>query len=474
MKRNLRTLFLLIATGMHGYVFTQNIDSLFYFNFQNTQISIEEALSKYIQFESISGSEREAGEYIKKLCEENGLFITLMGDTDGNYNIAASIYPLSKNVSNIIFLNHIDVVSPNDYKKWSHHPFSGDITEDEIWGRGSFDNKGAAIMQLASVIEIARSYTNINTKYNVTFLAVSCEETQCEGGIKYVVENYFEELNPAVIIGEGPPSLSNVLQSEPNATIYGISVAHKRALWLKLESSVLTSGHGSITPLSYANKELVTALNSIVGVKQKAIFNKLNTELLKDLGHLEKGMISFIFKHPRLFKCLIVPQLRKQPKLFSLFSNTITLTSINGNSAEINSIPSSANAILDCRLLPKESKAEFLAKLRRKINNDSLIVSVMYEMPEFNASDEKSIFYTNLNKAISSNYPDSYVLKMFSPNFNDTGIFRAKGVAAFSTIPVNMDLKYLRTVHNYNERIPREILNQGRSVYTEFLNSCLE
>jgi len=323
------------------------------------------------------------------------------------------------------------------------------------------------------IIETSRSHINKIHNYNITLLAVSCEETQCEGGVKYVVENYFDLLNPSVIIGEGPPSLNNVLHSDPEANIYGISVAHKRALWLKLETTIKTSGHGSITPLSYSNKELISALAPLIEGKQKVIFNDLNIELLKDLGRLEKGLWAFVFKHPRLFKCLITSQLRKQPKLFTLFSNTITLTSIDSNNEIINSIPNTTTALLDCRLLPEESRDDFLANVRKRIDNDKVKITVIYEMPKLKASTEKSIFYIYLNSAIANTYPQGHVLKIFSPNFNDTGIFRAKGVPSFCTIPVKMDLKYLRTVHSYNERIPRSILNQGKNVYVEFLKNCI-
>ena len=108
-----------------------------------------------------------------------------MGDQDGNYNFAASIKPLSDNLPNIIFLNHLDVVPAGDASNWTYPPFSGKIVDGEIWGRGAFDNKGPAIMQLFSVIASARKYQDYDLPFNVTLLSVSCEENSCEGGIQY-------------------------------------------------------------------------------------------------------------------------------------------------------------------------------------------------------------------------------------------------------------------------------------------------
>jgi len=445
----------------------------FRFDFKGQQISSEIILSKYLQIESVSGNEKEAGEFLKNLCIENGLHITQMGNENGNYNFAASIKPLGESLPNIVFLNHIDVVPPGDTAKWTYPPFSGEITDMEIWGRGAFDNKGAAVMQLASVVEIGRKYKNAAIPYNVTFLAVSCEETQCDGGVAYVVDNYLDELKPAVVIGEGPPALTGVLSSDPEAMIFGISVAHKRPLWIKLEVEIETSGHGSVTPLEYANKEMVEALSRLTSINRKAKYNKLNVSLLRQLGDMERGLISFVLKHPVIFKPLLVPQLRKQPEMFSLFTNTVTLTSIDSHNDVINLIPNKVTALLDCRLLPTESKNAFLDELKRTLQSDLIEISVLKEMPEMKPSDKSSAFYQNLEKAIMENYPDSYVAGMLVPNFNDTGIFRSEGIPALSSIPVIMDMKYLEYVHNYNERIPRGILQQGKVVYCDFVEKCI-
>ena len=76
---------------------------------------ITTVLQKYISIPSISGQEQEAGLFLQMICEENGLHITRMGQTNGNFNFAASIYPLESNLPNIVFLNHIDVVPAGYY-----------------------------------------------------------------------------------------------------------------------------------------------------------------------------------------------------------------------------------------------------------------------------------------------------------------------------------------------------------------------
>ncbi|HDS06021.1 MAG TPA: hypothetical protein ENO05_00210, partial [Bacteroides sp.] len=89
-------------------------------------ISPEEAsrlLSTYIQYPSVTGNEKPAGEFLSKLCSDRGLNVRVFTDEDDSYNFAASLYPLRSGKPNIILLNHIDVVSEADLSNWREVPF---------------------------------------------------------------------------------------------------------------------------------------------------------------------------------------------------------------------------------------------------------------------------------------------------------------------------------------------------------------
>lgn len=468
-KQSILILFLLYIS----FINAQNQFTEFKISSETEDLNIEQALSKYIQFASVTGNEKEAGEWLKNLCIKNGLNVKLMGDTNSNYNIAASLYPLSSGLPNIILLNHIDVVPSGDLSKWTQPPFSGLITDTEIWGRGAFDNKGNGIMHLFSLIEIMRKYKGKKMPYNVTFLAVSCEETQCTGGAEYVVNNYFDELNPIVVLGEGPPAFNDVLETQPERNLFGVSITNKRPLWLSLSLKIKTSAHGSITPIKYANKEMISALNKLLSQKQKLVYTDTNLNILKQLGKMESGFTALILKHPRLFKGLLGKPLRKKTELFSLFSNSVTLTSVDSYNNVINVIPDEITALLDCRLLPTQSNEAFISEIKKGLNNKDIEVKVLNQMPIIPPSDDGSIFFTKIEKALEKNYPKSRVLSVSVPNYNDVGFFRAKGVNAFCFTPIRLERFYLEKIHNINERIPLGLLSKGKQTYVDFIESCL-
>lgn len=436
----------------------------------NDGSDISSFLSQYVQLESYSGHEIQAGTFIRETCKSHGLHIKQMGETNGNFNFAASLFPLELKKPNIILLNHIDVVHIGHPSDWIFPAFSGKIVDGEVWGRGAFDNKGLAAMQLFSLLQFATNHKTQELPYNVTLLSVSCEETNCEGGAAFVANRYLDELNPIVVLGEGAPGLNNILRSDPEKYLYGISVAHKRALWLKLELSVSVSGHGSVTPLRYANKEMIEALHGLTKKVQPFILNDLNAQILKDLGDLERGVLKMVMKHPRTFKKLIKSRIKNFPEMYSLFSNTITLTNIENHNTVFNKIPEKAIAFLDCRLLPGQDETEFLNYIQKQLKNNRISITIANSMEEMQVSSMNTVFYKTLEKVLLDNHPDGAVMPMIIPNYNDCGKFRSKGINSYASNLFEIERKIMHTIHNTNERLPVKALNEGAQIYFDFIN----
>lgn len=191
-------------------------------------------LSEYIAIPSVSGSENEAAYFLARKCEEAGLHVHFISDDPGSVNFAASIYPLSSGKPNIIFQNHIDVVPAGDTSFWRFPPFEGRIAEGRVWGRGALDNKGLAAVQFFAIKSILDMAKENDLPYNVTLLSVSGEETSSSTGAMIVAKNFKEVFNPAVVIGEGGSGMENLSIAPKVNQIFGISIAEKEHLWLKL------------------------------------------------------------------------------------------------------------------------------------------------------------------------------------------------------------------------------------------------
>lgn len=436
-----------------------------------SSVSIEAVLQQYIRIPSVSGSEKKAGEFLKSICRNNGLHITDFGIENGRYNFAASVFPLKSGKPNIIFLNHLDVVPES--KSDTRDPYCGTIDNGKIYGRGAIDNKGAAMIQLYGILSLLEENDLADSPFNITFLSVSCEEIQCEGGVQYVVENFFETLNPAVVFGEGPSELTTLMDGEFDHKVFGISTIHKKPLWLELKLETSTVGHGSITPLTYANKEMVDALDRLTSKKPQVVYNDINTKFLKDMAPYYSAGKRMALRHPKLFSPILTGQLRKFPELFSLFTNTITLTNFYSDSKAVNKLASKAWAHIDCRLLPETNEQEFLSKIRRHLGNENIQITVLNTLPSFEASSSETVFFKNLSLAIKDKYKNAKTIDMMMPNINDLWAFRTRNVPAYGTLPIICETEEVRSVHGNDEHLKVSSIYDGAEVYYHFLRRMI-
>jgi len=431
-------------------------------------------LSRYIQIESVSGNEKDAGEFLAGSAKDFGLFVEVFSDEPDSYNFAASLYPLSSGKPNVIFLNHIDVVPEYHSPESRFPPFSGEIHDGAVWGRGAIDNKGQAITQLYGMQKFVWAAMDNDFPYNITMLSVSGEETGGHKGARIISDKFIDLLNPVVVYGEGGVGLKGLLSGDPDRLVFGISVAAKRTLWLQLSLTMDVSGHGFVFPVSYALKEKVKALTRLMkqNSRRMVTFTEPAIDMFYEIGVIEGGLRGILLRNVKLFRPLVVPQIKKDEIIYSLVSNTITLTGFSTQSGPPNNIPGRATSILDCRLLPGVTTEDFLKDVRKWLRNDDIEVEVIEE-GIMGSPSKKDQYYEKMKSAILKVHPEADVISILFPASNDNNYFRNKGIPAFGIFPVYLDLELMSSIHSINERLPVNLLHDGIRVYEELIHSFL-
>lgn len=435
-----------------------------YIKLEDIEFTIPESaelLSTYIRYPSVSGSEAEAVDYFQNLCRDRGLYIFEMNAPDGSRNFVASIFPLSSGKPNYIFLNHADVVDVPAAGEWKYPPFEGVISEGQVWGRGAYDNKGAAIVQLQAILQMTERARAENWPVNFSLLCMSGEEVFSSGGARFVADNHIDILNPAAFFGEGPAGLQGVVPRKTEDKIFSVALAHKRALWLKLRLAYESSGHGSTPPLHYPNKDMVAAVNRVLGSKEKLQFNELNTTILHLLGDMEGGTKGFFLKNIHLLTPVARSIIRKNPLYLSFFANTVSLTRIQNEGLSHNVIPNEVVALLDCRLLPGIKTEDFINKIKKQLKNKNITIEVVLETPDALPTKPDVFLYSSIENAIHSVYSDARVAPMMLQATIDSNFFREKGYPVYCFVPILLTPQILRTVHAINERVPIVALENG-------------
>jgi carboxypeptidase PM20D1 len=441
-------------------------------SFAQTDMSAEKILSYYIQIRSTTGNESQAGKYLAALCESKGLIVKVYSDIDSSYNFAASLYPLSSNKPNIIFLNHLDVVPADDSTEWKFPPFSGTIYNNKVWGRGAIDCKGLAVMQLMALLSFVDSAKANDLPYNVTMLSVSGEETNSDNGSGLIAAKYIPELNPVVVFGEGGAGIKNVVSSDTSKIIFGISVAEKRSLWLKLDVYSESFAHGAVSSDLYANKKLLRTLIKLMDEKKYVKFNDVLRNMFHQLGTLEGGLKGFIIKRINwdLFWPIVKKKFKEGEPLHLLVYNTFTITNISNPKVPSNQIADRATAILDCRLLPGTDSSKFIKKIKNTVG-PKVKITVLSSSPDASESPQDS-FYVCMENVLKEKFPSCEVMPVLFPATTDNNYFRNKGIDAYGIIPAFLTMESIQSVHNKDENISIDQLNIGIEVFKEFISKA--
>ncbi len=406
-------------------------------------------LQHYIQIKSVNppADTSEAARFLQNEFARFGMPAELFkSDSDGKTNLLVKLPGKDASKRPLVLLNHMDVV-PADASRWKHDPFGGQIENGEIWGRGSLDMKSTAIMQLTAMTLLKQ--LGIIPSRDIVFLADCDEETGGSDGAAWMIKNHWNELNPAYVLDEGGVGSREVYI--PNKLVFGISVAEKQVLWLRLRAQG-TSGHGSQPIADNANDLLMRAIDKAKQFPSSGKPNPLVVKMRDELG----GFASNKFMN-------------------AIQRDTISVTSLRsgvGDPPKTNVIPSLAEATLDCRLLPGENAEEFISEIKARINDSHITVEQISRKPD-DAQPSKSDtpLYTALRSALQKENPGATVVPIIVPYGTDGQKFRLRNVPTYGLIPMTIDMATLATMHSDSEHVPLDQFRKGLRVYFDILSS---
>ena len=443
----------------------------------SSQTDPSQVISKYITFKSTSGNEKPAALYMKQVCESLGLFTTVFSDSDSSYNFCASLLPLDIRLPSILLINHTDVVSADENANWKFDPFSGKISHDTVYGRGAIDMKGLAVMQVFALKRIKDSLQSNLLNHNVIILFLAGEENGGRNGAAKMIDStILDRLNPQVVFGEGGGGLTNIIPGKENDLCFFVSNAEKKSLWLKLEATVKSQGHGSVPSSKTANRLLLKAIQKIEKTESRIYIDKSTEITFKKLGTIIGGGKGFVVKHINwwIFKPFRKNILNNNQALKTLVTNSYQLTQIqNPHSGAVNQVAQTASAYYDCRLLPNKSEQPLFMKLLFRILDPRIKITVLDESPEADPS-ELNQHYDNMSMAIKSVFPSAHVIPVTFPATTDNSYFRKAGINSFGVLPFQLSEDMMGSVHSSNERIPVKAINDGIKVYVSFLKNYVK
>lgn len=398
-------------------------------------------LQSYIRIDTSipPGDVTRAADLLEGVLEREGIPVKRFESGPGRSIIMARLEGTGP-AKPLMLLHHMDVV-PADAARWARDPFGGEIADGAIWGRGAMDMKGIGVAHLYAFIALKRQ--SVPLSRDVILLAVPDEEIGGELGAVWMREHHFAEIDPEFILDEGGFGSRDLFA--PGKLVFGISVAEKKILWLKLTSEGV-AGHGSQPHDNNPNDRLIRALDRLLAEPAPPSRFEVLETLKSRVGTLAENKFNNAIQR-----------------------STISITSLRsgvGEPPKVNVIPSVAEATLDCRVLPGTTKAQWLAEVARRLGDPEIRIEVTYESEDPVVTTQDTVFYRALEAAVKRRHPDAIVTPMIVPFGTDANGFRPLGVKSYGFFPAILPAAALGSMHGDAEFMPIDAL--GEAIQTLF------
>ena len=413
-----------------------------------------EWLKAYLKIETVNppGNESRAVDYIANIFEQEGIEFNSAESAPGRGNIWARIEGGDKPA--LVLLHHSDVVPANE-KYWDFDPFSGEIKDGYILGRGALDMKGTGISHLANFINLHRQGKKLNR--DVIFIGAADEESGGNFGVGWLVKNHPEIFEGAgLLLNEGGSGYKS-----NDSIVFSVEITQKVPVWLRL-TAIDTPGHGSSPRSTSSVSRVVKALNIIWNNPfPPRIIPEVEKVFIERSGGLDEPYSS---EYRNIKESIKDPIFMQRLQSFSasahaLTRDTCSLTRMMGSS-KINVVPPEAWAEVDCRMLPDRTTEEFISDFKALIKDTGVEVElIMSAVPAISQTDSE--LFLAIEDFSKNNYPGSRVAPSVSTGFTDSRFTRGLGIQSYGFNPLISTGDEYSSIHGNNERINEKAFRQS-------------
>jgi acetylornithine deacetylase/succinyl-diaminopimelate desuccinylase-like protein len=412
------------------------------------------------------GNEGKAAEYLKTQFESNGIDCEVLGEP-GRENVIAKISG-RRDRPRLLFEAHADVVPAAGVGTWTHPPFSAEIADGWIYGRGAWDDKFDVAVQAMSLILLKRQDVKLNGA--LLYAAVADEEV-AGSGAAWLTQKVPEKVAAEYVVGEGgaPPIQLG------RQRIYWITTGEKGLAWFKLTAKG-RAGHGSVPTLAdNASVKMAKAFINLSNLKTKVtiideVARAIKTVVFAFLGEEEGSKIIESQLNEQGIDTLLDTIASKDKdaaeELRALTRMTISPNVIKGGT-ETNVIPGTCESKVDIRLMPGQNRDYATQVIKECVRGLDIDLDVT-DYTDASLSPTNTEFYNIIKATTEELASGCSVLPRLSTGMSDSRFWRALGSIVYGCVPISPDVRLsdiLPGVHGVDER-----MNVGSLEYaTKFL-----
>jgi acetylornithine deacetylase/succinyl-diaminopimelate desuccinylase-like protein len=403
------------------------------------------------------GNELPAAELLAEELSGAGLEPVVLQSAPGRGNVVTRLRGTGEKPP-LLLTAHLDVVEA-DPLAWDHPPFCGEVHDDCLWGRGAIDMKNMAAMSVAILTRLARE--GVKPKRDLIFAGVADEEAGCRHGSLWLCENHADLVRSEFAIGEGGGFNIQVA----GKSFFTVQVAEKGVCWVRARATG-EPGHGSMPREDSAVVQLSEAIARLgkQGLPRhssesvEGFIGALASHLPAPMRPLIK-MLGSPTLGPAMLNLLPDPSVKRAFR--ALLGNTASPTVLRAGN-KTNVIPGVAEAEIDGRILPGQTKDDFLRELR-DVMGAGIELEVMHSLPPVVTEPKESSLYSMIHEVMAERAPDAPMVPFILQGFTDAKAFTSIGTKWYGFAPVKLPptLRFADMFHGHNERIPVDGLAWG-------------
>jgi carboxypeptidase PM20D1 len=351
----------------------------------------------------------------------------------------------------VVMMSHMDVVpvETGSESGWTHPPFSGDIADGYVWGRGALDDKVGVLATLEAVEQlVAQGHHPRRTVY----LAFGDdEEVEGHGAAAIVALLKSRGVHPLVAIDEGSAIVRGVIPgiSRPVALI-GIAEKGHMSVRLTVESA---GGHSSMPPPRTAVGVLARAIDRLETHPLPGRLDGAVAGMLEELGREMPLSSRIAMANLWLTRPLVIRMLSRSPATNATLRTTTAPTMIQGSPKE-NVLPIRAQAIVNFRIIPGETPETVLEHVRRVVDDSTVAIALAEPpAPPSPVSSTTSRAYETLARDIAALEPNAIVAPSLVVGATDSRHYAGYARDVYRFLPMQIGAADLDRVHGTNERI---------------------
>lgn len=382
------------------------------------------------------GNERLATDYISTVLARCQVEPVVVESAPNRTNLVARLRGRDAALKPLMLSAHTDVV-PVERDHWRLPPFSAEIAEGCVWGRGSLDMKAKAAMDLAIVSALRR--TGSIPERDLIVAAVADEEAGSELGAKFLVERHPDLVRAGYVLNE----VGGFTMFFGDRKFYPIQVAEKGFVTLRMTTRG-QPGHSSVPRADSAIAQMAELISKLTHTPMRRRMTPLMRHMFDRFGLSPEADI---------------------PLFRAMLSNTVVPTILQAGYKD-NVMPGEASVVLDGRTLPGENAESFIAELRSIIGPGPEL-AVLRSGPPVEANTRTPLFELIAERTEAAD-PGAEIVSWMIPGATDNKFYAQLGATCYGFAPVKLgrDTMFGSLYHGNDERLPIDGFFWGLRLYT--------